>query len=474
MERPWDKTIIPKSKAFFDDEEYQDRLLRVLQSDPTALQECAPLLKAEDFKPVPHHRWGRERWIVAARILAFYYTQKRPIDKLLRANVLAYAKECQDSETQVQKIDDYLTHLRKIPLVPAEEVTKPIIEFKRQRLSADLLEKMVELQAAGKLTVAVWREMAEKATAHSPVIEPVSGATLYATDYPAPAFAVNNKLPTGLAMLAAKPKIGKTWMALQLATAIACGRELFLGGKVKTPGTALYCALEDGERRFSERLHMLAPDAEASNFEGLHILYSWPGVEALGAAIRKHSYKLIVIDPYLAITTERKTQDIVRADYSELQPLRRLAEEFKTTIVVVHHLRKASGEARDLIIGTTGLTAAVDTLWILENTPDGDRTKRLTITGRDVRERKLNLELLFTPKHHGWRLVAEGPAAEAGGPLQRRILELLAEAGPMTSRAITDAIQADPNSVMVTLSKMRAANRVEKREGKFAYPGKAR
>ena len=63
---------------------------------------------------------------------------------------------------------------------------------------------------------------------------------------------VENLLPTGLAMLCAPSKYGKSWMVLQLCIAAAEGNS-FLNFKTVQCGS-LYYALEDGKARLQDRL----------------------------------------------------------------------------------------------------------------------------------------------------------------------------------------------------------------------------
>ncbi|MCH9032423.1 MAG: AAA family ATPase, partial [candidate division Zixibacteria bacterium] len=66
------------------------------------------------------------------------------------------------------------------------------------------------------------------------VAGPMSAAEILTKDFPEPVWAVNNLIPVGLTILAGKPKIGKSWMALQLSKEVSCG-STFLGERVK-PG----------------------------------------------------------------------------------------------------------------------------------------------------------------------------------------------------------------------------------------------
>ena len=61
-------------------------------------------------------------------------------------------------------------------------------------------------------------------------------------------------------MLAGRPKAGKSWLALNLAEAIANGGKV-LGVDVEQ-GDVLYLALEDNPRRLQQRLDQLIPFVE--------------------------------------------------------------------------------------------------------------------------------------------------------------------------------------------------------------------
>lgn len=60
-------------------------------------------------------------------------------------------------------------------------------------------------------------------------------------------FCVDGMLSAGLFILAGAPKVGKSWLALDMALSIAKGEKL-LGRETKC-GTALYLCLEDSYTR---------------------------------------------------------------------------------------------------------------------------------------------------------------------------------------------------------------------------------
>jgi RecA-family ATPase len=271
-------------------------------------------------------------------------------------------------------------------------------------------------------------------------------------------------LAVGLGMLAARPKLGKTWLGLQLAIAVATADAAFLGERLKQSGRVLYYALEDSPRRLSSRLRFLLPKASPETLkrlaDNLAVLYKWQGAEALRAELKRVKHSLVIIDPLLAVERQHRSRDIVGDDYRALQPLRALSQEFEVTIEAINHTRKSPGEMRDVVLGTTGVTAAVDTLWVLSHTNDG-KMRRLEVTGRDVEERTLKIE--FTP--HGWRKVAEGAEAKVDGDLQRSILAVLHDAdGPMRLQALASALapSSSYHSVANAVGKMCRAGLLQK------------
>jgi hypothetical protein len=63
-------------------------------------------------------------------------------------------------------------------------------------------------------------------------------------------------LPEGLTLLAGKPKLGKSWLALSVAISIAAGG-VALGAQPVAKGDVLYLALEDNARRLQARARRL-------------------------------------------------------------------------------------------------------------------------------------------------------------------------------------------------------------------------
>ena len=80
----------------------------------------------------------------------------------------------------------------------------------------------------------------------------IDGETLMDKRLPPTKFCVDTLLPQGLCILGGSPKVGKSWMVLDLCVRVAQGTPLW--GLPTSKGDVLYLCLEDSERRIQERL----------------------------------------------------------------------------------------------------------------------------------------------------------------------------------------------------------------------------
>jgi RecA-family ATPase len=225
-----------------------------------------------------------------------------------------------------------------------------------------------------------------------------------AMDLPEPVCVVDGILTMGLNLLASRPKLGKSWLALGVAIAVASGGQA-LGSIPVEAGDVLYLALEDNRRRLKKRLAMLLGDKPAP--PRLSIDTQWPrldqgGLEQIESWIKgRDNPRLIIID---TIAKVRQLQS-VRAnayseDYQHLDTVKQLADAHDLGVLANHHTRKARAEdVLEEVSGTMGLTAAADTIMVLAR-QRGQYDAVLHVTGRDVEEQ--NYALAFDPASGRW------------------------------------------------------------------------
>ncbi|MCL2301153.1 MAG: helicase RepA family protein [Firmicutes bacterium] len=106
-------------------------------------------------------------------------------------------------------------------------------------------------------------------------------------------------------------------------------------------------------------------------------------------------------------------------DYREVNVLKSLADKHRIAILLIHHLRKqADDDPLNMISGTTGLTGAVDGIYVLKKDKRTGTAAKFIATGRDIEQRELTLE--FDSDSHLWNLVSddtEQPSSPAGAVL---------------------------------------------------------
>ena len=233
----------------------------------------------------------------------------------------------------------------------------------------------------------------------------IDGETLMDKRLAPTRFCVETLLPQGLCILGGAPKVGKSWLVLDLCIHIARGEPLW--GLPVTQGETLYLCLEDSERRIQERLNLITDDVPS----GLYFATGSTSIES-GVCdwIRKFRQEhpavtFVVIDTFQLIRTP--TADVSYGnDYAELQPLRALAEELKICLLLVHHLRKMGDkDPINKLSGSTGIAGAVDAIYVLEKNERTENGATLYASGRDIRDRKMKLEMESTTCT--WRLISD-------------------------------------------------------------------
>lgn len=298
----------------------------------------------------------------------------------------------------------------------------------------------------------------------------VTATEIEAATYKVPQFAVPGLIPVGLTILAGRPKIGKSWLALSIADCISRGVPA-IGNIELTAGPVLYLALEDTQRRLQGRLRAVRQGAQPS--VRLALATSWPrlddgGLDQLEAEMDA-KWRLIIIDTFAKVRPDAKRDSgVYQADYDAVSGLKALADRHGTAIVLVHHLRKGgSNDPLEEVSGSTGLTGAVDSVLVLKR----DRTQAdgvLFATGRDIEERELALQ--FDKSTGLWTVL--GDAAEYRDSQERRdIRKVLSEVGqPMTPKQVAAELDKPYEAVKKTMQRMAADGTVGKKGlGKYVY-----
>jgi len=266
-------------------------------------------------------------------------------------------------------------------------------------------------------------------------------------------------IPEGLTLLVGRPKVGKSWWALDLCLACA-GNRPALGALKPEHGDVLYLALEDNKRRLQNRIDKLMSPFKEEWPKRLILVPAGGWLRADEGGLQKiENWCKSVEKPVLIVidTLERirkppngKSQ-LYSADYEAITGLQKIALDYGLAIVVLHHDRKSEADdAFDTVSGTLGLTGAADTILIIKRRPNG---VVLFARGRDIEESETAMQ--FDKALCRWTIL--GAASEVHRSNERaRVIAALKTAGqPLTTREIMDdAEMRNRNATDILLGKM--------------------
>ena len=296
-------------------------------------------------------------------------------------------------------------------------------------------------------------------------VEPVEGrlwtaADLLSYSFPDPVWAVPNLIPSGMSILAGRPKLGKSWLALQIAIAAGSGG-MVLGERVERRNV-LYLALEDSERRLQDRLRLQACPQDAS----LTFKTQWPalienGLDHLQGLIEKQGFSLVIVDTLARWAAIRRADDEALV-VQRLSDLQRYAGRRNMAILLVDHHRKAGAssvtDVIDDVMGATAKTGMADAALGLYR-QRGQQGAELKITGRDVLESDLAVQ--FDRETMCWQLLGDAAGVRAD-TLQSELVDAIAESfgGECCATDLARFLGKDKSNVRKELVELAAKGRL--------------
>ncbi len=210
------------------------------------------------------------------------------------------------------------------------------------------------------------------------------------TTYPDTQWIVEDILPVGLTLLAAPPKAGKSWMAMQIAG--CCG---FLDKEFEIHNV-LYFALEDSPARIKSRMMAqgwLSLAGEWVNLVSMGDdfvkLDDEAGMIRLESMITNLEVNLVIIDTLGEAYAGG--QGSYASSTHGLRPLQALAHKHNCAILAIdHHVKASSDDVIRDIQGSIGKAGVVDTVWGLYVDKKGQVW--LKVKGRDVENQEIPVE----------------------------------------------------------------------------------
>lgn len=216
------------------------------------------------------------------------------------------------------------------------------------------------------------------------------GAPMWATDLasvhiPRPRWLIDGIWTRGgCGFISGAPKSYKSWLALDLAVAVATGTPMLGVHRVTAPGPVLYLQEEDSLATAVDRLDQIvdgrAPDCHwGGSLNGLTwspprplpidiqahtgIVLSDPRWHAwLGERVQTYGYHAVIIDTLTTTVGDVDLDKAVDLQTRVLRPLRELAQTYDCAVIIVHHSRKNTQGSRrgSNMLGSVALHGWVD------------------------------------------------------------------------------------------------------------------
>ena len=243
-----------------------------------------------------------------------------------------------------------------------------------------------------------------------------------------PEFIIDGMLPVGMTFLSGAPKIRKSFLALQIAIAVASGNQFFGHDTLKCD--VVYLDLEGSKSRISARTQRMTTAIPSNVFVTNRTKERLSNglTEKLQALHKQRpSIRLIIIDTYSRARGSPKTfgQNAYDADVNFLEPVQQMALQENIAILFVHHDKKGAGFASDSferLSGTMGISGSADA--VLNLIAEGKRFEgkaKLEYTPRDAIGGEMNL--VFSDRFTEWQTY-ETPASDLlGNPVCKWILD---------------------------------------------------
>ena len=290
-------------------------------------------------------------------------------------------------------------------------------------------------------------------------LETITAEDLQNRTYEPTHFLVDELIPDGLHILAGAPKIGKSWLALWLCLCVAQGQALW--NFATTQGEVLYLSLEDSFQRIQTRLFDLTEDAPSTLHFAIMADTLKHGLEQqIEQFLMEHpTTKLVVIDTLQRVRGTGSDSNLYANDYRDVGLLKQLADKHHIAILLIHHLRKLhDDDPMNMISGSTGLSGAADSAFVLQKNARSANAASLHCTGRDIPDRTLKLEL--GEDDHVWKLLADSKTCTGTSKISSlqlvHLFSALLSADPIytgTPSALSAKIDPD-NSLGITPKKV--------------------
>lgn len=336
-----------------------------------------------------------------------------------------------------------------------------------------------------------------------------------------PHWLVKNLLTQGASgFIGGEPKCYKSWIGLDLALSVASGSPFLGHFEVMDPGPVLYVQEEDPPVLVKQRVDKIWPaknsDRIVKDAQGQIIWVPGkeipmdPPVDAyigegfvvadeawqswLDETMARGQYHLIVFDPLMMLMGDIDEFRAQQMTTHIFRPLKQLARKHGTSIILIHHMKKADprfpgGRGGQKLLGSVaGHAWAEDSLYV-KRLRGGDlyveqESKSAPVKGfklTHLRNRKW--EPMVIPdgtaedtedrdQEEGLGVVRAHTTSKKVGPKISKALDAVTRMGPSTTKQVADKLSIESNSAYRQLSRLKQSGQVSFGGGLWSLNGK--
>lgn len=255
---------------------------------------------------------------------------------------------------------------------------------------------------------------------------------LTAEDRTPPDFLISGMLPCGMTFLSGAPKTRKSFLAIQIAIAVATGKPFF--GRQTTQCDVAYFDLEGSKSRISYRTAQMTTQIPRNVFIANEVKEKLAGklVDRLRLLHRQHpSIRLIIIDTYSRARGVYRggSANAYDQDVAFLEPIQRMALDENIAILFIHHDKKGAGfmaDSFERLSGTMGISGSADCVMnLITEGKRFDGKATLEYTPRDAKGGELNL--VFDDHFMEWQQSMVTDVDLMGNPVCSYIIQNIPE-----------------------------------------------
>ena len=273
-------------------------------------------------------------------------------------------------------------------------------------------------------------------------------------------------LRSAVGVIVGPPKSYKTWLGLEIATAVSTDTPCLGRFPVRAPGGALVCLAEHELLAVRERLAALANARHRTLFDlGVRVIGAPSlrldlddGMRRLAATVRDIRPRLLLLDPLSALHPAAATDAANLA--SLLSRLRSIQNHYDVAVLLVHHTRPG-GRARGRLAAprdTDDLLAWGDSNLLLDRRDD---TVVLAAQHRFTpAPEPVSLSLAGEPP----ALIAANLDAALGGPIleDRLVEQLRLQDSPVSRRHLSELLGTQDQRLEAALTRLHALGAIRR------------